>query len=137
MQPAAGWLHLEYTFSVFVYHIAPLGDWEKALAYGCYRAPSLVSEGFIHCSTYDQVVDTANRLFRDREDLVLLVIDTHKLASPLRHELAPDTDMKFPHIYGPLNLDAINAVVPLPPLADGSFAFPLISGRVRRRPGQK
>lgn len=128
---------MEYTSGVFIYHITPHTDWQKALDFGSYRAPSLVSEGFIHCSQRDQVVETANRLFRDREDLVLLVIDTAKLAAPLKNEAASDTPLVFPHIYGPLNLDAVSAVLPFPPLADGTFDFPLISGRVRRRPGQR
>jgi len=122
---------------VFVYHITTAADWQKALDFGNYRAASLVTEGFIHCSTRDQVVGTANRLFRDREDLVLLVIDSRKLDAPLTFENLEGGEQQFPHIYGPLNLDSVSAVVPFPPLADGTFDFPLISGRMRRRPGQR
>ena len=39
-----------------IYHITPRQDWEKASSEGTYRADSLETEGFIHCSTSAQLV---------------------------------------------------------------------------------
>ena len=66
----------------------------------------------------------ANRFYRGvTADLVLLVIDTGRLAAPLRYDDVPSVGMRFPHIYGPLNPDAVLRAVPLAPGPDGGFAF--------------
>ena len=65
----------------------------------------------------------ANARFRGRDDLVLLVIDPGKIVPELRYEGPPGGD-SFPHIYGPLNADAVDRVVPFPPTSDGAFAMP-------------
>lgn len=105
-----------------IYHIARQKDWQDALEFGEYLAASLGSEGFIHCSTQTQVVDTANRYFEGVSDLVLLVIDPIQTASEIRYE--PSGNDLYPHIYGPLNLDAIVDVFPFAPDATGHFQFP-------------
>jgi len=114
-------------------HIASRADWDAACAAGVYRPASLDREGFIHCSTAAQVVGSADRYFRGRDDLVLLCIDEARVAGAVRHEPpavidgAPDrrTGELFPHLYGPLALDAVIRVVPFPCREDGSFALPL------------
>jgi uncharacterized protein (DUF952 family) len=111
------------------YHIAPREHWQEAQAAGAYRPPSLASQGFIHGSTRTQVVDTANLYFRGEDGLVLLCIDPARLGPSLRYEApasaGPATDAGlFPHIYGPLNLDAVTRVLPFPANADGSFSLP-------------
>jgi uncharacterized protein (DUF952 family) len=119
-----------------LFHIASRTDWDAASAAGVYRPASLDSEGFIHCSTAAQVVGSADRYFRGRGDLVLLCIDEARVAGALRHEPpaviggAPDSRASelFPHLHGPLALDAVIRVVPFPCRADGSFALPLEAG---------
>ncbi len=107
-----------------IYHIASKTDWEATFSTGLFTADSLSSEGFIHCSTAQQVVHTANRLFRGRADLVLLCIDTTQVRADIRHEnLAGGADL-FPHIYGPLEIAAVVAVHDFQPRADGSFEAP-------------
>ena len=105
-------------------HIAHRLDWEAAQAAGDYRADSLTAEGFIHCSTTEQVLGPANEFYRGRGDLVLLVIDPARLAAELVYEDSYDSGTAFPHIYGPLNLDAVTSVVPFPPRSDGLFELP-------------
>jgi uncharacterized protein (DUF952 family) len=111
-----------------ILHVATQSAWDAARACGCYRAPSLELEGFIHCSTHAQVVVTANTYFRGRTDLVLLCIDEARLTAPVRYEspAAPDarTGQLFPHVYGPIAVDAVARVVPFPCNADGGFAMP-------------
>lgn len=105
-----------------ILHITTRDDWEQARPGGWLHVASLDTEGFIHCSTPAQVVGTLNRFFRGQTDLVLLVIDADKLTSPIRYEAA-DGD-RFPHLYGPLNMDAIVNVLPLALQADGTFGLP-------------
>jgi uncharacterized protein (DUF952 family) len=69
---------------------------------------------------------TANRFFRGQRDLLILSIDERRLAAPLKYEPPADggelSDSRFPHLYGPLNLDAVMRADEFPCLPDGSFA---------------
>jgi uncharacterized protein (DUF952 family) len=105
-----------------IYHICERKDWEAAQEMGVYRADSLESEGFIHCSREDQVAGVANFIFKGMEDLVLLCIAVDKLQAELRWE-GSEGDV-FPHVYGPIGLDAITHVVDFPAGGDGVFKFP-------------
>lgn len=115
----------------FILHLASHDAWLAAAKEGVYRADSLFTEGFIHCSKASQIVDVANAFYRSQQGLVLLLIDPSKLNTELRweppaepapsHARAGDL---FPHLYGPLNLDAVVKVIPFIPSADGSFTFP-------------
>jgi len=109
-----------------ILHIAHRDDWEAALAAGEYRAGSLATEGFIHCSTPEQVLIPANERYQGQRGLLLLVIDPNRLATNLVYEDCYETGMTFPHIYGPLNLDAVLRVVPFPPGPDGRFSLPAL-----------
>lgn len=113
-----------------VYHITRKTDWAAALTAGLYTVDSLGAEGFIHCSTAQQVIATANRIFRGRRGLVLLCVDTHKVKPEIRYEnLEGGTDL-FPHVYGALEIASVAAVHEFPPHDNGSFELPpaLISG---------
>lgn len=90
---------------------------------GAYRGDTLASEGFVHCSEPHQVVRTADRFFRGRAGLVLLLIDEAKVGPEVKREASPEGEL-FPHVYGPLNLDAVVGVLDFPPRADGTFALP-------------
>ena len=66
----------------------------------------------------------ANALFHGQSDLMLLVIEPSRLAAELIYEDSHGNGERFPHIYGPLNLDAVVRVVPFPPNGDGHFSLP-------------
>ena len=66
-----------------ILHIARREEWEAAQAAGDYRADTLLTEGFIHCSTPAQVLGPANALFHGQSDLMLLVIEPARLAARL------------------------------------------------------
>jgi uncharacterized protein (DUF952 family) len=106
-----------------IIHIVPQHQWTDAQAHGSYQGDTLATEGFIHCSTPAQTLWVANGRFRGREDLLLLCIDADRLTSELHYEES-EPGQHFPHIYGPLNLDAVVAVVPFVPKPDGSFTMP-------------
>lgn len=106
-----------------IYHIVSKSDWEAVGDSTHYQGDTLDTEGFIHCSTIEQVLDTANFLFHGRDNLVLLQIDPTKLKSPLKYEDGGDGRL-FPHIYGPMEVEAVIAVTSFPPNPDGSFNLP-------------
>ena len=112
-----------------LFHITTREAWRAAGAAGVYRPGSLEVEGFIHLSGPGQVIDVANRLYAGRGGLVLLVINPGALQARLVWEppAGPEPEPAgedFPHLYGPLNVDAVEAVVDFPPGPDGSFTLP-------------
>lgn len=105
-----------------ILHITSKQEWLDAQARGEYVAPSLTSEGFIHCSTDKQILNVANAFYRGRTDLVVLSLDETRIRSEVKWE-APagppaenisEADL-FPHVYGPINLDAIASVLDFQP----------------------
>lgn len=107
-----------------ILHITTRADWETAQAAGQYTAESLALQGFIHCSTPEQVLGVADSLYKGQLGLVLLCIDAARLTAEVRYEDCYDTGLDFPHLYGPLPLDAVVATVDFPPRPDGTFALP-------------
>src|SRR5581483_6340247 len=101
-----------------IYHIAARSDWEQARRDGEYtmstRGRTLAEEGFIHCSTADQVAGVANLFYNGATDLVLLVIDPAKVGSKIQYDDVPGQPKPYPHIYSPLNTDAVVEVRPWP-----------------------
>ncbi|WEK35271.1 MAG: DUF952 domain-containing protein [Candidatus Pseudobacter hemicellulosilyticus] len=96
-----------------IYHITSAPDWNEQKGSGLYASSSLKEEGFIHCSQEGQVAGVLDRYFKDRTGLVKLSIDTERLRSQLIYEWSPSIADTFPHIYGPINTDAVTAVDPL------------------------
>ena len=101
-----------------IFHIATVTDWQAALASGSYttstRGRTLEQEGFLHASREDQTAGVFDRYYRDAgEPLLLLTIDTDRLAVPWREdEVGNDT---YPHIYGPLAPSAVVDIRPMDP----------------------
>lgn len=99
-------------------HLLEPSDWRAALADGAVRPPSLEEVGFVHLSRPEQVHLPAAALFPGRRDLALLVVDPARLPDPVREEPgAHGETMLFPHLYGPLPVTAVVAVVPWRPPA--------------------
>lgn len=105
------------------FHITSRAQWDRARFAGAYRTESLDTEGFIHCSTRAQVLGVANARFKGQADLVLLCIDSSRVQAPIQFDTV-ETGERFPHIYGPLNADAVIRSVPFPPDASGAFSLP-------------
>lgn len=89
-----------------IFHIAHKKDWESTKRTGEYGGNALNSEGFIHCSTPEQINEIAQHLFKGKKDLVLLEIDEKKVRTEIKYEDAGNGKL-YPHIYGPLNADAV------------------------------
>jgi uncharacterized protein (DUF952 family) len=115
-----------------IYHLTALHAWREAQERGEYRAASMESEGFIHCSTQAQVLPVANNFYQGQPGLLMLKIDPSLLSSELRWEPpsggSPPPGVAegdpFPHVYGPINLDAIVKVYELESNPDGSYKTP-------------
>jgi len=106
-----------------IFHITKREQWQKAKLEGAYRGDTLDSQGFIHCSTSQQVIRVANALYCAQRGLVLLCIDTIRVQSEIKYESAGNEEL-YPHIYGPLNVDAVVKVVDFEPTKNGEFALP-------------
>jgi uncharacterized protein (DUF952 family) len=117
-----------------IFHITTQMAWDEAKRSGEYRAASLLTEGFIHCSTLSQVIPVANLYYKGQSGFILLMIEPTLLSSTLNWE-APSggtpppgvpTGDQFPHIYGAINLDAVVKVLNLVTDANGTFQLPTI-----------
>jgi uncharacterized protein (DUF952 family) len=105
-----------------ILHITQESQWEQAKLTGIYYNNTLDSEGFIHCSTIQQVERTANKFFANQTGLVLLSIDSEKVQPEIKYEAVGEE--KFPHIYGALNTDAVIDAIAFPPDSNGNFKLP-------------
>ncbi|MFF2013735.1 DUF952 domain-containing protein [Streptomyces sp. NPDC058195] len=104
--------------------------WEAARGIGTFemstRGRTLHEEGFIHCSLPHQLDGVAEMLYgtgsgagSGDQELVVLVIDPDQLTAPVRYESAAPGGEEFPHIYGPVPVDAVVEVRPWPRKGDG------------------
>ncbi len=107
-----------------IYHILPQAVYDALDNTQPYRADTLETEGFIHCTgAPGLLVMVANRFYRQGVGpFVLLCIDETGITSVVRWE---ESDGNFfPHIYGPLDWDAVEQVIDFPRSADGAFVSP-------------
>lgn len=105
-------------------HLCGAQEWEAAQRTGVYAPDSLEAVGFVHLSSVEQVHLPANRLYADRTDLMLLRIDGARLTSPVRWEPGVPSDpdgMEFPHLFGPLPMEAVISVTTYRPGPDGRY----------------
>ena len=117
----------------YIFHITGASEWSRAQAEGAYhgstRGLTLDQVGFVHCAGEEQVARVANAFFGGVPGLVVLRIAIDRLNAELRFEDLAGGGDAYPHVYGPLNLDAVDAIIPLAAGADGVFTFPYSSSR--------
>jgi uncharacterized protein (DUF952 family) len=94
---------------MIVYHIVLPDDW-RGFTGDLYRAASLDTEGFIHCSFAEQLDSVIGRYYADASSIIVLAVDTDKLMSRLVNEPSTNREI-YPHIYGPINRAAIVSAV--------------------------
>lgn len=85
---------------------------------------SSMDDGFIHCSTFDTVLDVANSHFRNCGQVLLVCIDTDEVISEIKWEDLKNCGIKFPHIYGLLNMTAIVDTLKIDKDNSGNFYLP-------------
>lgn len=107
-----------------IYHICQRTDWEACQDGGFYNAPEADrADGFLHFSNAEQIVESAARHRAGQAGLVLIEADGGALGDALRWEVSRNGAL-FPHLYGPIPLDAVTAVHDLPLDPDGLHIFP-------------
>ena len=92
-----------------IYRISEPQFWAEALRQGYYASPDLAAEGFIHFSERHQVVGVAQRYYRDKSGLILLLVDETRLdpGTECRRENTTGGRELFPHVYGRIPLTAV------------------------------
>src|SRR5512139_2181742 len=112
----------------YIFHITSHDRWSQAEQVGQYQPETFAADGFVHCSTPEQVVKVANHYYQGQSGLVLLCIDTDQLAAELRYEDGSgaqwESGEQFPHIYGAINVDSVVKVIGWEPGPDGRFGVP-------------
>jgi uncharacterized protein (DUF952 family)/precorrin-6B methylase 2 len=102
-----------------IIHLCQREEWLLAQQRGIFQDKSLIQDGFIHCSQTEQILEVANRFYQGIPELVLLWIDPDKVTSEIRWETADN--VQFPHVYGPINLNAFVSVTNLKSDIDGAY----------------
>lgn len=106
-----------------IYKIEDAQTWAQALRNGHYLGSPLdLKDGFIHLSTPQHVRETAQKYMAGQEGLVLIGVDASKIGETLVWEEARG-GVLFPHIYGPLPLDAVLSTQAMPLGPDGLHIF--------------
>ncbi len=100
------------TANSIIFHIAQTTDIERYQLSGEYQCASLASEGFIHCCDQNQLAGVVNRYYQDVDDVHLMILDPDKLSSALIRENTVGGSELFPHVYGTINAEAVNDIVP-------------------------
>lgn len=107
-----------------IYKIAPVVDWESAVVRGVYEGSDHDRrDGFIHFSSRDQLLETAEKHFGGMTGLCLVAVASEELGEDLKWEPSRNGDL-FPHLYGPLPLSCVLWVCEFPLRADGHFQIP-------------
>lgn len=81
-------------------------------------------DGYIHLSTSAQLTATVDKHFADGADLHVAEVDLEALGEAIRWEVSRGGE-EFPHLYGPLPLDAVVAYSPLERDHDGQVKLPV------------
>ncbi|MER2493158.1 DUF952 domain-containing protein [Catenovulum sediminis] len=89
----------------FIYLIASEAEYQASQISGQIIRDSLQAEGFIHASPKSQLNRVANKFYKNTQSPLILVVDKTKITSPVKWE--PAKGGLYPHIYGPLNIDAV------------------------------
>jgi uncharacterized protein (DUF952 family) len=105
------------------YHGVPKRHWDSLDPSEAYTPPDFEREGFIHCTDGREAISIILTQYHkgDSGEWLVLTIDKDRVGAPLKYE---DPAAIFPHIYGPLNRDAIIDVRPVRRAADGTFLLP-------------
>jgi uncharacterized protein (DUF952 family) len=108
----------------YVYHITKSDDWLNAKVLGIYENQSLKTQGFIHCAVKEQVVEIASQIFSTDDDLILLKINEERTKYAVVYENLDNGSDLYPHIYGPIEMDTVEAALKLKKNTNGAFYFP-------------
>lgn len=109
-----------------LYRILGQADWEKALVRG-YMVPSEtdVRDGFIHLSTEETYVESANRYFQPADRPLALILNPAMLKGEIRWVDVASRGARFPHLYAStIEVGAVQSIVRLDLHAEGFVPGP-------------
>jgi uncharacterized protein (DUF952 family) len=107
-----------------IYKICPQTLWRQAEREGVFHGSAVDRrDGYIHFSAAGQLAETAQKHFAGEPGLLLLTVEAARLGPALKWEPARGGAL-FPHLYGPLRLEAVVAVEPLALRPDGQHVLP-------------
>ncbi len=108
---------------MLIYKIVPRAEWQASS--GDYDGSARdKADGFLHFSTAAQLPETLRLYYADQDDLMLVAVDADACGDALKWEYSPSRGEAFPHLYAPLEPDAIKWAKPLTRGGDGAFALP-------------
>jgi uncharacterized protein (DUF952 family) len=114
-----------------IYKICERRSWLAAEAAGQFRGSADdTRDGFIHFSTAGQLAGTVAKHFAKQSDLLLIAVDAARLGPQLKWERSRG-GAPFPHLYGPLRLDAVLWVRSLPDEIGGRRQLPELEAESR------
>jgi uncharacterized protein (DUF952 family)/flavin reductase (DIM6/NTAB) family NADH-FMN oxidoreductase RutF len=100
-----------------IFHIVKKWEWEKHSKLS-YQSESLKTQGFIHCCTQDQIKKVLDQWFSGQTGLIVVEIDPDLLKAKVKYENLEGGEELFPHVYGPINLDAVINEKPISNIQD-------------------
>ncbi len=103
----------------FIYLLSSQAEINHANETGELIRDSLDTEGFIHASPRAQLNRVANKYYKTVGSPLVVVLAVDKISVPVKWE--PATGGLYPHIFGPLNMSAVEKIVPIAKNADGNF----------------
>lgn len=107
-----------------IFKICPRAEWEKPEHIHAYQGSTKDrADGFLHFSTAEQVHGTLIKYYADANDLLLVAVSAKALGPALKYEPSRDGQL-FPHLYSPLNYDAVSWVKAITRDASGRFVLP-------------
>ncbi len=107
---------------MLIYILCTKEHHEQAVLEGTYRPDSLEGEGFIHASPAEQLTRVANKYYREHASLCLMTLSVDRIRPEVKWETIANGDV-YPHIYGPLNMDAVQGVQTVVRQPDGLYAI--------------
>jgi uncharacterized protein (DUF952 family) len=102
------------------YHLVPRARWDTSDPAQPLAAPSLETDGFIHCTDgAANMVATANRHYATEPGpFMVLSVDLDRITSSWSLD---DPERIYPHIFGPIDRAAIVRVAAVPRDDRGTF----------------
>lgn len=87
-------------------------------------APIDLTDGYIHLSTAEQVVETLTKHFAGQQNLWIAAVDLEALGEAIKWEVSRGGAL-FPHLYAPLPLSAVIAYSPVHYEENGALRLPV------------
>lgn len=106
----------------FIYLLLNPTDFDRAMAAGVWDPESRKVDGFIHASPVDQLTRVANKHYAKTDEVRVVILTADRVKAEIRWEPASDGQL-YPHVYGPINMDAAARSVVAKKGADGLYAI--------------